>query len=101
MVKVSCDENFTFGMFGAADVSVHQREFAGTERGIDLAMYSHRALLHQGFQHVILIAGYLEAAAGFVELFSVWPDSVVANHIRMIGPVAGCGINHNADSAVL
>jgi len=101
MIKMPADQHFAFGMFSAAKVGVNKRQFAGTERGINLAMHAHRPLLHQALKRVILITRDLKAASGFIHLFGARPDAVIADHVRMVGPIAGGGIDHHANRAML
>src|ERR1700760_4995042 len=77
MVKMSADKNFALRVFRASNVSMNQCQFAWAKRSVNFAMHADRALMHQRFQHVILIARNLKAAGSFVKLFCARPDAVI------------------------
>src|SRR5262249_9492802 len=81
--------------------SVHERQLAWPERGVDGPAHPHRPIAHQRDEERILVRRYLEASAGPLELLRARPDPVVANHIGVIGSIARRRIDHHPHRAAL
>lgn len=101
VVKVGGDEYLAVRILSAADISMHQREFAGAKGGIDLAAHAHWALLHERAEHLVLVAGDLEAATGLFQFVGAGPSAVVAHHVGVVRTVGSGRIDDHTEGAAL
>ena len=101
MIEMSGDDDFLLGIFRPFDARVHERQSTLAECRGDVSAHAHRTLRHQRSESGVLICGDLKRAARARHVLGARPQSVVANHVGMIGTIVRSGINHRADGAVL